>query len=218
MRALLGSGGVVALAASLSWMTIVLGGAAAPAEPHGPGDKPSPSIETHVVNGRIGCAAAGIIVAVSTADLCGTYGLTPGNGHRVDIPVGRSMTTITAAYARLSWTPSQPLLGGEVLFLRYPTPHTESFSVETSGTAFAGQLVKGPSPLSVRLELTDPSDIMYSVADGGHLHYEVRPAYLSTDGRNLTPGGWGGVLIDQPFQLCVVLAYEGAALPDDPCS
>lgn len=209
MRKLLWSGGIAVLLAGLS---LLIAASAEPQNEQG-GTKSrsdaSPSIERHLVEGRIGCSFGAW--SVSTEDLCAEAGLTAGTSTSVVLAPGRRFTDVTAAYFRLTWTSVQPGPAGDHLTLRYPFPTSNETSLETSGTPQFGQVVVGTSPLHVRLGT--PEDHIYEFGADADMNFEVRSP--GTTHENLLDSGL--LVFDQPFELCVVLAYNRATLGAAPC-
>ncbi len=165
-------------------------------------------VERFRIEGRLGCA---IGTMSSSSDLC-------GEGDEALAHPGLSDPIRKASYS-LRWTPTHPALGAK-LSLAFMVPRTENYDAQAMGELdLVAHTVRGASPIGVRFEATTDDDPLYLFNPGGTLATNVRASYMRAMDVASDPSSVDhvGIIVDQPYVLCVTLAYNQAPLPEEEC-
>lgn len=161
------------------------------------------------LKGRIACGFG--YAFVKTADACKANHIDESGKNPINVlpePV-----PITGAVFELQWTQTSGS-GGANLQMGYPHVKAKASDVKqsTNGAFLTGDVVRGRSPLTLRIETIDASDAIYQFTSNTSAIFDVRPAG-SDIGADPTNDGSSKLVIGQDFVLNVAFFYLGDPVP-----
>lgn len=190
---------------------------AAAAEDAGDAGSSGPSsLHTQSNHGFIGCAVG--FYSIASVDRCEDIHQQGSNKWVIPLEPGTKIRTI---HYRLEWTPTSPLTA-PALQISLPQPWTNDYTVEVNGQYIVpGEVLRGASPLWITLQSSSRTDPLFWAGPSTSLHFLVRAAGSSSEqilDDPQTLGGASGLVLNQPYEQCLVWSERLVDVgPDTAC-